>query len=66
MWRVFCKLIGATASLSSGLNTQSNGQTERLIQDLETMLLGLDMDNPKSWSTWLPWTEYTEYPALVF
>ena len=30
VWRAFCKLIGATASLTSGFHPQSNGQTERV------------------------------------
>lgn len=36
--REFCKLLGATASLSSGFHPQSNGQTERLNKELETAL----------------------------
>ncbi len=31
-WREFCKLLGATVSLSSGFHPQSNGQTERAIR----------------------------------
>ncbi len=37
-WREFCKLLGATVSLSSGFHPQTNGQTERANQDLERML----------------------------
>ncbi len=37
-WREFCKLLGATVSLSSGFHPQTNGQTERDNQDLERML----------------------------
>uniref|UniRef100_A0A8C1EY99 Gypsy retrotransposon integrase-like protein 1 n=1 Tax=Cyprinus carpio carpio TaxID=630221 RepID=A0A8C1EY99_CYPCA len=33
-WREFCRLLGATVSLSSGYHPQSNGQTERANQDL--------------------------------
>ena len=58
VWRAFCRLLGATASLSSGFHPQSNGQTERLNQDLETTLRSLARDNPASWSSWLPWAEY--------
>ncbi|KAI3354917.1 hypothetical protein L3Q82_004716 [Scortum barcoo] len=35
-WREFCALVGASASLSSGFHPQSNGQTERMNQELET------------------------------
>ncbi len=37
-WGAFCSLIGATASLSSWFHPDSNGQTERINQDLETTL----------------------------
>lgn len=38
LWREFYLALGATVSLSSGFNPQSNDQTECLNQDLETML----------------------------
>ena len=37
-WKEFCRLIGATVSMSSGYHPQSNGQSERLNQELETTL----------------------------
>ncbi len=37
-WGAFCKLVGGTASLSSGFHPESNGQTERINQNLETTL----------------------------
>jgi len=43
-WREFCRLIGATASLTS--HTEANGQTERLNQQLETGLRCLVSQNP--------------------
>ncbi|MCI4392739.1 hypothetical protein PGIGA_G00149220 [Pangasianodon gigas] len=58
VWQAFCKLIGATASLSSGYHPQSNGQTERINQELETTLRSLASDNPSSWSSQLLWAEY--------
>lgn len=57
-WRAFCKLIGATVSLSSGFHPESNGQTERLNQDLETTLRCLASTNPSSWSRYVIWAEY--------
>ena len=57
-WRAFCKLIGATVSLSSGYHPESNGLTERLNQDLEATLRCLVSANPSSWSSQLPWAEY--------
>ncbi|KAI2660072.1 Transposon Tf2-9 polyprotein [Labeo rohita] len=57
-WREFCRLLGASVSLSSGFHPQSNGQTERANQDLERVLLCLVSQNPSSWSQQLSWVEY--------
>jgi hypothetical protein len=58
VWQAICRLIGATASLSSGFHPQSNGQTERVNQEMEATLWSLVADNPSSWSAKLPWAEY--------
>ncbi len=57
-WSEFCRLLGATVSLSSGYHPQSNGQTERANQDLERMLWCVVSQNPSSWSQQLSWVEY--------
>ncbi len=57
-WREFCRLLGASVSLSSGFHPQSNGQTERANQDLERVLQCLVAQNPASWSQQLSWVEY--------
>ncbi|KAG1935767.1 retrotransposable element [Pimephales promelas] len=57
-WQEFCKLLGATVSLSSGFHPQSNGQAERANQDLERVLLCLVSKNPSSWSQHLSMVEY--------
>ncbi len=57
-WGAFCQLVGATVSLSLGYHPQTNGQTERLSQDLETGLHCLTSENPSAWSKMLPWIEY--------
>ncbi len=57
-WREFCRLLGASVSLSSGFHPQSNGQTERANQDLERVLRCLVSQNPSSWSLQLSWVEY--------
>ncbi len=57
-WREFCKLLGATVSLSSGFHPQSNGQTERANQDLERTLQCVVSKNPSSWSQQLSMVEY--------
>lgn len=58
VWRAFCRALGASASLSSGYHPQTNGQTERVNQDLESALRCVTARNPASWSTCLPWVEY--------
>ena len=57
-WKEFCALLGATVSLSSGHHPQSNGQTERLNQELEIGLRCLISQNPTTWSKNLIWVEY--------
>ena len=42
-----------------GYHLQSNGQTERANQDLETALHCICAQNPASWSTHLTWVEYS-------
>jgi len=57
-WREFCRLIGATTSLTSGYHPEANGQTERLNQQLEIGLRCLVSQNRASWSSHLVWVEY--------
>ncbi|XDV54467.1 hypothetical protein PO909_022751 [Leuciscus waleckii] len=57
-WQEFCRLLGATVSLSSGYHPQSDGQSERANQDLERMLRCLEAKNPSSWSQQLSMVEY--------
>lgn len=37
-WREFCVLMGASASLTFGFHSQSNGQMDRMNQELQTAL----------------------------
>lgn len=57
-WKEFCRLIGASASLSSGFHPQTNGQAERANQTIGRILRSLAFRNPASWSEQLPWAEY--------
>uniref|UniRef100_A0AAQ6IR55 Gypsy retrotransposon integrase-like protein 1 n=1 Tax=Anabas testudineus TaxID=64144 RepID=A0AAQ6IR55_ANATE len=57
-WTEFCRLLGISVSLSSGFHPQSNGQTERLNQELETGLRLLCSREPTTWSTKVVWVEY--------
>ena len=58
VWRAFCKGIGATVSLSSGYHPQTNGQSERANQSMETALRCVCASKPTTWSNYLPWVEY--------
>ena len=57
-WKAFCMLVGVRPQLSSGFHPQTNGQTERLNQELEKSLRCLVEGSPSSWAASLPWVEY--------
>ncbi len=57
-WTEFCRLLGATASLSSGYHPQTNGQSERANQDLERVLRCVASAEPLTWSSRLAMVEY--------
>jgi hypothetical protein len=57
-WRQLFKLADTTLNLSSSYHPQTDGQTERLNQCLETYLRCLVHANPAKWSAWLPQAEY--------
>ncbi len=57
-WGEFCRLIGASSSLSSGFHPQTNGQAERTNQILGRMLRSLTSQSPASWCDQLSWAEY--------
>lgn len=58
VWKAFCGALGAKVNLSSGFHPQTNGQTERLNQELEVALRCIIEGHPTSWSDLLPWVEY--------
>uniref|UniRef100_A0A8C6Q666 Gypsy retrotransposon integrase-like protein 1 n=2 Tax=Nothobranchius TaxID=28779 RepID=A0A8C6Q666_NOTFU len=58
VWKEFADHLGARVALSSGFHPQTNGQCERLNQELEAMLRCVCSSNPSSWSSQLPWVEY--------
>ncbi|KAK7879248.1 hypothetical protein WMY93_033967 [Mugilogobius chulae] len=58
VWKAFSQAMGTSVSLSSRYHPQSNGQTERANQDLESALRCVTARNPATWSSYLPWVEY--------
>ncbi len=60
VWKAFFQLLGVTVSLSSGYHPQTNGQTERKIQELGRYLRSYCSNDQHSWSRFLPWAEYAQ------
>ncbi len=60
VWKAFFRLLGVTVSLSSGYHPQTNGQTERKIQELRGYLRAYCQEDQHSWSRFLPWAEYAQ------
>lgn len=58
VWKAFCTALGAKPCLSSGYHPQSNGQTERLNQELEAALRCVTSHNLSTWASYLPWIWY--------
>ncbi|KAI3367249.1 hypothetical protein L3Q82_008301 [Scortum barcoo] len=62
VWKSFCTGLGASVSLTSGFHPQSNGQTERTNQDLESALRCVTAGNQSTWCTYLPWVNSLTIP----
>ncbi len=58
VWKALVRLLGVTVNLSSGYHPQTNGQTERKIQELGRYLWGYCNRDQHSWSRFFPWAEY--------
>lgn len=56
-WKSFWQLMGVTIRLTSGYHPQSNGQTERVNQELEKYLRCYCSTNPTTWASHLMWAE---------
>ncbi|KAL0161004.1 hypothetical protein M9458_044729, partial [Cirrhinus mrigala] len=60
VWKSFFKLLGVTISLSSGYHPQTNGQTERKIQEVGRFLRTFCHGHQNSWNQFLGWAEYAQ------
>uniref|UniRef100_A0A8C6M0L4 Gypsy retrotransposon integrase-like protein 1 n=1 Tax=Nothobranchius furzeri TaxID=105023 RepID=A0A8C6M0L4_NOTFU len=56
-WKAFCRLMGASGSLSSGYHPQTNVQTERVNQQLGRYLRCFVSAQPSQWPKYLLWAE---------
>ena len=57
-WKAFCSRLGIRLSFSSAFHPQSNGQTERVNQNLETYLRCFVAENQEDWCSFLPLAEF--------
>ncbi|KAL0183498.1 hypothetical protein M9458_019194 [Cirrhinus mrigala] len=60
VWKAFFKLLGVSIHLSSGYHPQTNGQTERKIQELGRYLRAYCYEEQHSWNRFLLWAEYAQ------
>jgi len=58
LWQELFRLAETTLNMSSAYHPQTDGQTERLKQCLETYLRCLVQSCPSKWATWLPLAEF--------
>lgn len=57
-WQELFKLSGTQLRMSSSYHPQTDGQTERLNQCLETFIRSFVDVCPSKWASWLPLAEY--------
>ncbi|KAK3519585.1 hypothetical protein QTP86_003325 [Hemibagrus guttatus] len=60
VWGALCGHLGIGVSLSSGYHPQSNGQAERLNQEIGCFLRSYCSREQHRWSEFLPWAEYAQ------
>ncbi|KAK3511334.1 hypothetical protein QTP70_001452 [Hemibagrus guttatus] len=60
VWGLLCAQLGIGVSLSSGYHPQSNGQAERLNQEIGRFLRSYCSREQHRWSEFLPWAEYAQ------
>ncbi|KAL0152968.1 hypothetical protein M9458_051721 [Cirrhinus mrigala] len=60
VWKAFCKQLDINISLTSGYHPQSNGQVERLNQEISRYLRTYCSHEQHRWSEFLPWAEYAQ------
>lgn len=58
LWQELCKLTDTKMNMSSASHPETDGQSEKLNQCLETFLQCMVHSAPKKWAYWLPQAEY--------
>ncbi len=59
VWKFICKHLGIQQRLSTSFHPESDGQSERLIQDTEQKLRQLVCYSQDDWTDWLPLAEFS-------
>ncbi|KAL0159656.1 hypothetical protein M9458_043381, partial [Cirrhinus mrigala] len=60
VWLAFCQHLNINVSLTSVYHPESNGQVERLNQELTRFLRSYCHSNQQDWSRYLLWAEYAQ------
>ncbi len=60
VWSAFFKHLNVSISLTSGYHSQSNGQTERLNQEVIRFLRSYCQQHQTDWSRYIFWAEYAQ------
>ncbi|CDQ95111.1 unnamed protein product [Oncorhynchus mykiss] len=60
VWRAFIERLGVSVSLTSGFHPKSNGQVERVNQDVGRFLQSYCQDRPGEWAAFIPWPEIAQ------
>ncbi len=60
VWNSLCQQLNINVSLTSGYHPQSNGQVERLNQEIIRFLRSYCHRNQNDWSRFLMWAEYAQ------
>ena len=60
VWKAFKGHLGVSVSLTSGFHPESNGQVERVNQDVGRFLWSFCQDRPGEWAEFVPWAEMAQ------
>ncbi|KAK6323383.1 hypothetical protein J4Q44_G00057220 [Coregonus suidteri] len=60
VWRAFMERLGVSVSLTSGYHPESNGQVERVNQEVGRFLRSYCQGRPEEWARYVPWAEMAQ------
>ncbi|CDQ98731.1 unnamed protein product [Oncorhynchus mykiss] len=60
VWKAFMERLGISVSLTSGFQPESNGQVERVNQDVGRFLRSYCQDRPGEWAKFVPWAKMAQ------